>query len=146
VLALLTPAAIPGLTLGTVLANAFSISQFGAFGLLDVVFGSLATLLGVAWAWRLRRHTALALAGPVLANALIVPAYLPTMLSQVTGFDFYHVPGLALDPTGTWLTMYLFGVITVGLGEGIVVYGLGWALLAALRRLGVAGGSLAGRA
>ena len=48
VLALFTSDAIPGLTLGCVIANVANIalSGTGTLGLLDVCFGSLATLLG----------------------------------------------------------------------------------------------------
>jgi uncharacterized membrane protein len=137
VLACLTPAAVPGLWLGAAAANAFMLTQFGVLALLDVVFGSTATLLGAMWTWRHRDRPALALAGPVVANALIVPAYLPFMLSALAGLDFYRVPVLGIDLTGAWLPMYLFGVAAVGLGQSIVVYGLGLPLLRALRRLGI---------
>ena len=77
VIAALTPAAIPGLAAGTAIANASLMTQVGPIALLDVSLGSLATLLGALWTWRFRERTKLALAGPVVANALIVPAYLP---------------------------------------------------------------------
>ncbi len=137
VVACLTPAAVPGLVLGTVLANAAMMGQFGALALLDVVFGSLATGLGAWWAWRHRSRSALALAGPVAANALIVPAYLPIMLAGVAGVDFYRLPALGIDASGAWLSMYLFGAVFVGIGQAVVVYGLGLPLLAVLRRIGV---------
>lgn len=134
VVACLTPAAVPGLALGSVVANAFMVAQLGAVALLDVAFGSLATLLGAAWSWRHRKRPLVALAGPVVANALIVPAYLPVMLASL---GYYMVPSLGLDAGGTWLGMYAFGVVTVGLGQGIVLYGLGLPLLGALKRLGL---------
>lgn len=134
VVACLTPAAVPGLALGSVVANAFMVAQLGAVALIDVVFGSLATLLGAAWSWRHRERPLVALAGPVAANALIVPAYLPVMLASL---GYYRIPSLGLDAGGTWLGMYAFGVVTVGLGQGIVLYGLGLPLLAALKRLGL---------
>jgi uncharacterized membrane protein len=137
VIACLTPAAVPGLWAGTFIANAFMLTHAGVLGLLDVALGSLATLLGAMWTWRYRHHTALALAGPVVTNALIVPAYLPLMLAGVAGIDFYRIEQLGLDASGTWLTMYLFGVVAVGLGQAVAVYGLGLPLLAALRRLGL---------
>lgn len=134
VVACLTPAAVPGLWVGSVAANAFMVTQVGAIGLLDVVFGSLGTLVGAAWTWRHRERPVLALAGPVVANALIVPAYLPVMLA---GLGFYRVPVLGLDVEGSWLGMYAFGVVAVGLGQALVVYGLGLPLLLALKRLGL---------
>ena len=53
-------------------------------------------LLEQLFTWRMRRRPALALLGPVIANALIVPAYLPLMLQ---GMGFYTIPftTIALD-------------------------------------------------
>ncbi len=137
VVACLTSSAIPGLWLGAVVANGFMLTQFGVLALFDVVFGSLGSLLGAVWTWRLRERPLLALAGPVITNALIVPAYLPVLLSGATGLDFYRIPALGIDMSGSWWTMYAFGVLAVGLGEALVVYGLGLPLLLALKRLGV---------
>jgi uncharacterized membrane protein len=134
VVAVLTPAAPVGLALGSAIANAFMLNIVGTLGLLDVVFGSIATLLGAVWSWRLRARTRLALLGPVVTNALIVPAYLPIMLK---GLGFYRIPLLGIDLEGRWLEMYLFGVVAVGVGEAVVVYGLGLPLLAALKRTGI---------
>lgn len=135
VLALVTPAAIPGLTLGTAAANAFMVAQLGPIALLDVGFGSLATLMGAVWAWRNREHTALALAGPVVANALVVSAYLPLLLA---GLGLYEVPLLGFDFEGSWIAMYVFGVVSIGFGQAVVVYGLGWPFLVAMRSRGMA--------
>lgn len=134
VLALFTPAAIPGLTIGTALANLFNVTSSGPAALLDVVFGGLGTFLGALWTWRFRGRTPLALAGPVVANALIVPAYLPVMLKAM-GID--GVPFLGIGPGAAWPVVYLGGVVTIGIGEAVVVYGLGWPLAVALRRLGI---------
>ena len=136
VLALLTPSAIPGLTIGCVIANLIGIALTGsgALGLLDVVCGSVATLLGAMWAWKMRKRPGIALLGPVIANALIVPAYLPVLLSA---YGFYTIPFTEIDLVGSYPLMYLFGVVTVGLGEALVVYALGVPLLRALRRIGI---------
>ncbi len=135
VLATLTPAAIPGLWLGAAVANLFVFAQVGPLALFDVVFGSLASLLGATWTWRFRSRTAVALLGPVVVNALVVPAYLPMLLA---GLGFYEVPLLGLDFEGHWLSMYAFGVVAIGLSQALVVYGLGWPLLSALKRIGLA--------
>lgn len=138
VLACLTPAAVPGLWIGAVIANAFMVTQYGVLGLFDVVFGAGATLLGAWWTWRHRRIPAIALAGPVVANAAIIPAYLPVMLAGATGIDFYRLPAIGLDVSGSaWWSMYLFGFVAVALGQALVVYGLGLPLLGILKRLGI---------
>jgi len=134
VLGFFTPAAIPGLTLGSVVANALNPYAVWPLSLLDVIFGSLGTFIGAVWMWRFRDKTALGLLGPVISNALIVPAYLPWL---VKGLGIYQIPLLGIDLEGAWLPMYLFGVVTVGLGQAVVMYGLGWPLLSAFRRLGV---------
>lgn len=137
VLALLTPNAIPGLTIGCALANliALAINGTGALGLLDVVFGSLATCLGALWCWKMRGNPKIAVLGPVIANALIVPAYLPLLLQ---GMGFYTIPFTTIALDGAYIPMYLFGLVATGIGEALVVYVLGLPLLAALKRSGVA--------
>lgn len=136
VVACLTPAAIPGLFIGSALANLSSVAAFGALGLLDVVFGSLGSLLGAAWAWRFRRNTGVALLGPVVFNALIVPAYLPFMLGA-SGLT--TIPALGITGTSPWIVLYLAGVVGVGAGQAVVVYGLGLPLLAVLKRMRLPG-------
>ena len=136
VLAVLTPAAVPGLTIGCAIANliALAINGTGALGLLDVAFGSLATFLGALWCWKLRDRPKLALLGPVIANALIGPAYLPLRLQ---GLGYYTSPFTSVALDGLYLPMYLFGVVSTGIGEALVMYALGLPLLSALRRSGV---------
>ena len=133
VLALFTADAVPGLALGCAIANLANIviSGTGMLGMLDVVFGTLATALGAYFTWRNRHRPALALLGPVLANALIVPAYLPLLLQ---GIGFYTIPftNIALD--GAYPAMYAFGLIATGVGEAVVMYALGLPLARALSR------------
>jgi uncharacterized membrane protein len=109
VLPALTPAAVPGLFIGCLLANLLT-------GCLpwDIVLGSLATLLGALGTYSLRRKPALAPLPPILANTLIVPL----ILSRV-----YGIPGTI---------PYL--MLTVGAGEAIACGVLGTLLLAALSR------------
>lgn len=136
VLAVLTPAAVPGLTIGCIIANlmALAINGTGALGMLDVVFGSLATFLGALWCWKMRERPKVALLGPVIANALIVPAYLPLLLQ---GLGYYTIPFTSIALDGLYLPMYLFGVVATGLGEALVIYVLGLPLLSALKRFDV---------
>lgn len=133
VLALFTPDAIPGLTLGCIVANAANIvlGGTGTLGLLDVVFGSLATCVGAIFTWRMRKRPVVAMLGPVLANALIVPAYLPVMLA---GIGFYTIPFTEISLEGSYWLMYLFGLVSTGLGEAVVMYVLGMPLANALKR------------
>ncbi|MCL2807449.1 MAG: QueT transporter family protein [Coriobacteriia bacterium] len=138
VLALFTRNAIPGLTIGCVLANLIGIALFGSgvLGLLDVVGGSTATLLGAWWCWRMRHNVGIALLGPVVANALIVSAYLPLILAAL---GFYTIPFLEISLVESYPLMYLFGVVAIGLGQALVVYGLGLPLQAALRKTALFG-------
>ena len=131
VLAMFTADAIPGLWLGCVIANVANIalSGVGTLGLLDVVFGSLATALGAAFSWHFRKRPALAVLGPVLANAIIVPTYLPLMLQ---GLGFYTIPFTSISLDGAYLPMYLFGFVAIGIGEAVVLYALGLPLAKAL--------------
>lgn len=135
VIAMFTPAAVPGLFIGSLVANLTTFVQTGSpLALLDVAFGSLGSLMGAWWMWRARERRWLAMLGPVVANALIVPAYLPWLIG---GLGLYQLPLLGIDLEGNWLGMYLFGVAFVGFGQAVVVYGLGAPLAAALRRMDV---------
>ncbi len=133
VLALFTPAAVPGLTLGCIIANVanIAISGTGMLGMLDVVFGSLATLVGAAFTWRFHDRPLIALAGPVLANALIVPAYLPLLLQ---GIGFYTIPFTSIALDGAYPLMYLFGLVATGAGEAVIMYVLGYPLARSLEK------------
>ena len=136
-LALLTADAVPGLALGCAIANVANIvlSGTGMLGMLDVVFGTLATAIGAFITWRLRRHPALALLGPVVANALIVPAYLPLLLQ---GIGFYTIPFTNIAIDGAYPAMYAFGLVATGIGEAVVMYVLGLPLYRALSRTSLA--------
>ena len=68
VLPYFTAAAVPGVTIGCLLANLLT----GALWQ-DVLFGTLATLLGAIGTRLLKKHRYLATLPPILANTLIVP-------------------------------------------------------------------------
>jgi len=138
VLPLFFKEAVPGLTVGTFLSNLFNmiLTGAGALGLLDVVFGTLATLIGALWTYRLRhRNIILALAGPVIVNAVIVPAYLPIIMSAIGFLEFYQIPFTTISMAGSFALMYLFGLVAVGFGQTLVVYALGLPLARALTRI-----------
>lgn len=93
ILPLFTPAAIPGLLVGCILSNFLT----GCL-LWDILFGSLATLLGALGTYFLRRSPKwLAPLPPILANTLIVPY----VLAYVYRFDG-SIP---------------YFMVTVGIGE-----------------------------
>ena len=71
ILPLFTPAAIPGLFLGCLLGNII-----GGAIVWDVVFGSLATLIGAALGYVLRGNRWLLPIPAIVANAVIVPLVL----------------------------------------------------------------------
>ena len=138
VLPLFFAEAVPGLTVGTFLANLINMawSGSGVLGMLDVVFGTLATLLGAVWTYRLRkRNVLLALLGPVLVNALIVPAYLPIIMSALGYLEFYNIPFLGISAAGSFAFMYLFGLISVAFGQFVVIYAIGLPLVRAMSRI-----------
>ncbi len=68
ILPLFTSAAIPGLFMGCLLAN-----LIGGTVVLDVVFGSIATLIGAALGYALRSNRWLVPLPAVLTNTVIVP-------------------------------------------------------------------------
>lgn len=107
-LPLLMPQAIPGLFVGCLLSNLLGPSV----GMLDIIFGSLATLIAAFGTWKLREQKWIAAACPVLANGLIVGA--------VVAYS-YNLPLI--------LTM-----IQVAVGEAVAVL-LGLLLVKALRKV-----------
>lgn len=133
VVALFTPAAIPGLTIGCIIANLANtvISGVGILGIFDVLFGSTATFLGALFCWKARSKPKTAISWFVVANAVIVPAYLPLLLQ---GLGFYVIPFTDIAIEGAYLPMYLFGLVATGIGEAIVIYALGYPLSKTLRK------------
>lgn len=111
ILPFFTPAAIPGLFVGCVLANFFA----GCLPL-DIVFGSLATLLGALGTYALRKHKWLAPIPPIVANTLIVPFIIAYV---------YHAEGTVP-----------FFMLTVGIGEVLSCGVLGMLFLFALQKHG----------
>ena len=109
ILPMFTAAAVPGLAIGCLLANLLT-----GCALWDVVFGTLATLLGAIGTHLLRKRGFLAMVPPILANTLIVPWVL------------HFVYG---DAWPIWLLM-----LTVGAGEVISCGGLGGLLMVTLKK------------
>jgi len=108
ILPIFYPEAVPGLFLGCLIANIY-----GPFGILDIVLGSLMTLLAAYLTYRLRKKVVLAFLSPVIVNGFGVAAYL-TFLTNVP---------------------YLILSFQIMLGELIAVVGLGSLVYAAILRL-----------
>lgn len=113
VLALYTPAAIPGLTIGCVIANISSLSVLGPY---DLIFGSLATLFAALSMYALRNVRLFKL--PVLAA--LMPALFNGLL---VGFEidfFFMNNALAFN-----FVDFLIQGGLVALGELVVLFVLG---------------------
>ena len=108
ILPFFTPAAIPGLFIGCLLSNILT-----GCALPDIIFGSLATLTGAFFTYKLRRYKWLAPVPPIIANMIVIP---PVLLYA------YGIRPL-------W-----FSVITVTAGEIISCGVLGMLLLLALEK------------
>lgn len=107
VLPVFCPAAIPGLFVGCFLADLL----FGG-AIWDVLFGSLATLLGAVGTFLLRKHRFLAPIPPILANTLVIPPILYFVYG--TGFPYLLVSvtvfageAISCGGLGTLLTLFL---------------------------------------
>lgn len=109
ILPFFTPAAIPGLFVGCLLSNFLT----GA-PIWDVIFGSLATLLGAAGTYMLRRQKWLAPVPPIIANILIIPPVLHFAYGLPGGIPFF--------------------MLTIGIGEIISCGILGMLLLFLLQK------------
>ena len=101
ILPFITPLAIPGLFIGCIIAN-----LLGGFGIIDVVFGSLASLISAYLTSKMPTKK-LAPLPPVIVNGLIVGGYLSFILNVPVVITIFYVT----------------------LGQLIACYGLGYPLL-----------------
>ncbi|MBQ1228960.1 MAG: QueT transporter family protein [Firmicutes bacterium] len=110
IMPLFTWAAVPGLTIGCILANLLT-----GCALWDIVFGSIATFLGALGTYYIgRKIPVLGPVFPIASNMLIVPL----VLQKVYGIE----------------DGYLYLLVTVGIGEVICCGVLGWMLYKALKK------------
>lgn len=107
ILPFFTPAAIPGVTIGCLLANIM-----GEADMLDIIFGTLATLIGAFGSYGLRRYKFLVPLPPIIANTVIIPWVLRFAYGEALPIPFM--------------------MLSVGIGEVISCYGLGMILLYSL--------------
>lgn len=109
VLPYFTPAAIPGVFIGCLISN-----LLGGSVMMDVIFGSLATLIGAIGSWLLRRNRFMVSVPPIVSNTLIIP----------------------------WVLKFAYGsedliwymMVTVGIGEILAIGLLGQLLITALMK------------
>ena len=100
-----TPAAIPGLFLGCLISNLIT----GAM-LPDIIFGSLATLLGAFGSYFVRKWKWAVPVPPILSNMIIIPFILAYVYQMPGGVPYF--------------------MLTIGIGEviscgvlGMILYG-----------------------
>jgi len=105
VLPVFSTAAIPGVTVGCLLSNII----FGGT-VYDIIFGTLATLIGAFLAWLIRRVPYLSSLPTILSNAVIIPVVL--ILSGAGGWGIlpYFMATVAL---GEIIACGIFGTILV---------------------------------
>jgi len=109
VLPFFTPAAIPGLFVGCLISNIL-----GPYGLVDMFFGSAATLLGAIGSYMLRNKPLLVPLPPVILNGIMI------------GPMLYYVYSVPVPLIGC--------ILWVMLGELIACYGLGYPLMKYLKK------------
>ncbi len=111
VMPLLFKEAIPGLWIGCIIANILT-----GCAVWDIIFGSLATLLGAIGTYYIgRKKPILGPVFPILSNMIIVPMVLQAVYGLKESFVFL--------------------AITVGIGEIICCGLLGWQLYKAMKNV-----------
>jgi uncharacterized membrane protein len=147
VLAVLSPAAIPGLTIGCLMSNLLNPNNLGP---VDIFGGSLATFLAALLSWKLsvnyrksgrfsffstgrksedsfsvsqiRLNKLVLMVSPaVFVNAVIVGTYLPYLL-------------IGKNSAGVAISAVFLSIASIFLCEAVVVYLIGIPLLLGLRR------------
>lgn len=110
ILPLFTPAAVPGVFIGCLIGNLLSPGMI----VIDIVFGSLATLLAAIISYKLRDNKYLVPIPPIAINMIVVP--------YIIKYG-YGVP----------MPIFL-SALAVGVGQVISCYGLGFILIKVLER------------
>lgn len=117
ILAVFSPAAIPGLAIGCFLGNITS-----PYGIVDIICGTLATLIAAVLSYwtrnvKFKDLPLLSAVFPVITNAIIIGL-------EITLFM----------PEGFKMEMFLITVAQVGLGELVICYGLGIPLYKVIKK------------
>lgn len=105
-----TPAAIPGVTIGCLLSNLLFRAD-----IIDIIFGTAATLIAAYLSYQLRTNKYLVPIPPILINALIIP--------WVLKFAYFEADPIPLM------------MLTVGLGQIVSAGILGMILLFSLDKV-----------
>ena len=101
--------AVPGLTIGCLIANMVS----GGLAVIDIIFGTVATLLGAVGAYLLRKLPPRLIWVATLPNILANTLILPPVILYAYGSDY-----------GYWLTalfIFISQVLAAGIG-GTMLY------------------------
>ena len=114
VLPFLTPVTAWGLFIGCLITNILS-----PYGLLDMIFGPLTTLIAALLSARCKNKW-LAPLPPVLCNAIVISTLIAF---QTVGFG-----------AGFW-PMFFYQAATIGAGQMLACYGLGMIVLFAAQRV-----------
>lgn len=104
-LPIFTSAAIPGLAIGCLVSNYIGFIWLGGTGVIDIIFGTLATLLAAIFTRIFRNNKWLSPFPPVFFNGLIVGGYL----------HFIAFPNINI----------ILCMLSVALSEFIITYFLG---------------------
>jgi uncharacterized membrane protein len=108
ILAIFTPAAVPGVALGCFMANLLT-----GCALWDIVFGTLASLIGMIGCRALKKYPYLAPVPYALANMIVIPFVVKLVYGAPEALPLIF--------------------LTVGIGEIISVFGFGIPLYLALK-------------
>lgn len=105
-----TPSAIVGLFIGCLIANIL-----GGCVIYDVIFGSLATLIGAIGTYMLRDKGWIKYLPPIISNTIIIPLIL------------YYAYGIKIP--------IILQALSIGIGESISVIGIGSIIYISLKKL-----------
>ena len=109
---------VPGVTLGCFLANLFNPGNLGP---IDIIFGSLATLIAGFLSYYIGKiNPYLGIIPPILANGLIVGGYLPFLIADGSSVITAQVVGISM--------------LEVAASEAILLVVLGLPLIALIKK------------